>query len=145
MIRVWDLASGKTVRTMRGESAPGSLGTIFAMALSPDGKWLAVAGDLRTSAGTNLQGGGNQTIRLYDFESGKLVALLKGHTGVIRSLAFSPDGSKLISGSSDNTAIIWDTGVQSGVQVPEPKLLHRLEGHKADIFTVVFSPDGAAR
>ncbi len=144
VIRVWDLASGKTVRTMRGESAPGSLGTIFAMALSPDGKWLAVAGDLRTSAGTNLQGGGEtQTIRLYDFESGKLVALLKGHTGVIRSLAFSPDGSKLISGSSDNTAIIWDTGVQSGVQVPEPKLLHRLEGHKADIFTVVFSPDGS--
>jgi len=144
VIRVWDLASGKTVRTMRGESALGSLGKIFAMALSPDGKWLAVGGDLRTSAGTKLQEGEEtQTIRLYDFESGKLVALLKGHRDVIRSLGFSPDGSKLISGSSDNTAIIWDTGVQSGVHVPEPKLLHRLEGHKADIFTVVFSPDGS--
>ncbi len=136
-IRVWDLASGKTVRTMRGESGLGSLGKILAMALSPDGKWLAVAGDLRTS--TDEQ---TQAIRLYDFESGKLVALLKGHTGFIRSLAFSPDGSRLISGSSDNTAILWDTGVQAGVQVPEPKLLRRLEGHKADIFTVAFSPDG---
>ena len=136
-IRVWDLASGKTVRTMRGESGLGSLGKILAMALSPDGKWLAVAGDLRTSTGEETQ-----TMRLYDFESGKIVALLKGHTGFIRSLAFSPDGSKLISGSSDNTAIVWDTGVQSGVQVPEPKLLHRLEGHKADIFAVAFSPDG---
>ncbi len=144
VIRVWDLASGKTVRTIRGESALGSLGKIFAMALSPDGKWLAVGGDFETS--TSTKSGENvkaQKIRLYDFESGTLVALLKGHAGIVRSLAFSPDGSKLISGSSDNTAIIWDTGVQAGVQVPEPKLLHRLEGHKADIWALAFSPDGS--
>ena len=144
VIRVWDLASGKTVRTMRGESILGSPGKIFAMALSPDGKWLAVGGDMANFTGAKLPDNEEvQTIRLYDFESGKLVALLKGHTDIVRSLAFSPDGSKLISGSSDNTAIIWDTGVQSGVQVPEPKLLHRLEGHKADIFSAVFSPDGS--
>jgi len=143
VIRVWDLASGKTVRTIRGESASGSLGRIFAMALSPDGKWLAVGGDLRTSTDTKSQEGKEtQAIRLFHFESGKLVALLKGHTGIIRSLAFSPEGSKLISGSSDNTAIIWDTGVQVGVQAHEQKLLHKLEGHKADVFAVAFSPDG---
>ena len=128
---------------IRGESGPGSLGKILAMALSPDGKWLAVAGDFRISTGPELQGGEQtQAIRLYHFESGKLVALAKGHTGVIRSLAFSSNGSRLISGSSDNTAIIWDTGVQAGVQVPEPRLLYRLEGHKADVFAVAFSPDG---
>ena len=43
-IRVWDLASGKTVRTIRGESAPGHVGKVYAMALSPDGKWLAAGG-----------------------------------------------------------------------------------------------------
>ena len=43
-IRVWDLASGKTVRTIRGESAPGAAGKVYAMALSPDGKWLAAGG-----------------------------------------------------------------------------------------------------
>ena len=43
-IRVWDLASGKTVRTIRGESAPGPAGKVYAMALSPDGKWLAAGG-----------------------------------------------------------------------------------------------------
>ncbi len=43
-IRVWDLASGKTVRTIRGESAPGDAGKVYAMALSPDGKWLAAGG-----------------------------------------------------------------------------------------------------
>ena len=43
-IRVWDLATGKTVRTIRGESAPGDPGKIYSMALSPDGKWLAAGG-----------------------------------------------------------------------------------------------------
>ena len=82
-------------------------------------------------------------IRLYEFASGKLVALLKGHGSVVLGLAFSPDGSRLISGSVDNTAIIWDTGLQTGVRVAEPKLLHRLEGHKDHIYAVGFSPDGS--
>src|SRR5690348_15369144 len=99
VIRVWDLASGKTVRTMRGESALGSLGKIFAMTLSPDGKLLAVGGDLGTLPGTEpRQDDKVQNIRLYDFKSGKLMALLKGHTGVVRALGFSADGSMLISG-----------------------------------------------
>ena len=70
VIRVWDLASGRTVRAIRGESAAGSLGKILAMTLSPDGKWLAVAGDLKTSTGS--QGSEEtQAIRLFHFESGK--------------------------------------------------------------------------
>ena len=85
-IRVWDLASGKTVRTIRGESAPGQRGKVYAMALSPDGKWLAAGGWL---AGTREE---SDAIRLYEFASGKLVALLKGHTDVVSCLAFSPDG-----------------------------------------------------
>jgi membrane-associated protease RseP (regulator of RpoE activity) len=74
-IRVWDLASGKTVRTIRGESAPGPAGKVYAMALSLDGKWLVAGGMFHPSdpkAGS--------VIRLYDFASGKLVALLKGHS-----------------------------------------------------------------
>jgi len=144
VIRVWDLASGKTVRTIRGESALGNLGKIFAMTLSRDGQWLAVGGDLGALPGTKSRKDEKvQKIRLYDFKSGKLMALLKRHTGVVLALAFSADGSRLISGSGDNTAIIWDTGVKSGVRVREPKLLHRLEGHKADIFGAAFSPDGS--
>ena len=53
VIRVWDLASGKTLRTIRGESAAGSLGKILAILLSADGKWLAVAGNSRTPPAQN--------------------------------------------------------------------------------------------
>ncbi|MGA7325352.1 MAG: hypothetical protein WBX25_12905 [Rhodomicrobium sp.] len=100
VIRVWDLASGKTVRTIRGESGGGNEGKIFAMALSADGKWLAVGGWMKTA------GQQGHHIRLFDFSSGKLVALLKGHTDVVGNLAFSHNGRNLISGSDDNTAII---------------------------------------
>ena len=131
-IRVWDVATGKTVRTIRGEVATGHAGKIFAMALSQDGKWLAVGGWLANYTGTNRQDVG--AIRLYDFASGRLVSLLKGHEDVVYGLAFSPDGLHLISGSFDKTAIIWDVGAG--------KAEHRLQGHTAEIYTVGFTPDG---
>jgi WD40 repeat protein len=59
---------------------------------------------------------------------------LKGHSNVVLGLGFSPNGKKLISGSGDFDAIIWD--------VEEAKLLHRLKGHRDDIYAVGFTPDG---
>ena len=131
VIRVWDLASGKTVRTIRGESAPGDAGKIYAMALSPDGKWLAAGGWLRHPTEQSKE---RHAIRLYDFASGRLVALLKGHENVVSGLAFSPDGRHLISGSFDKTAILWDVDARA--------LKHRLRGHTDDIYAVGFTPDG---
>jgi WD40 repeat protein len=126
-IRVWDVVTGRTVRTIRGESAPGPAGKISAMALSPDGKWLAAGGDIGDRAK------GIAFIRLYDFVSGRLAALLKGHENVVVGLAFSPDGQHLISGSCDFTAILWD--------VKTRRLEHRLTGHGDDIYAVGFTPD----
>ena len=76
-----------------------------------------------------------QNIRLYDFASGELKALLKGHSDAVVGLAFSPDSTRLISGGGDFSAIIWD--------VTNKKLLHRLEGHTAPTYAVGFSADGA--
>ncbi len=134
VIRVWDWRAGKTVRTIRGRSGPGDDGNIYAMALSPDGRRLAVGGWFGRLDGTNLQECG--AIRLYDFESGELKALLKGHEGAVFGIAFSSDGKKLISGGSfgDNTAIVWDA--EHGT------LLHKFQGHRAEIYAVAFSPDG---
>jgi hypothetical protein len=60
---------------------------------------------------------------------------LTDHTSLIVSVAFSPDGSKLATGSCDRTARIWDTG--SGT------LLHTLIAHICAIVSVAFSPDGS--
>jgi WD40 repeat protein len=128
VIRVWDWQTGKTIRTFRGDlqSSGGSWGQIFAMALSPNGSWLA--------SGGSFAGDSYGAIRLYDFTSGALVALLKGHSTFVASLAFSPDSKRLVSGGFDFAAIIWDVETRA--------LVHRLVGHKADIDTVGFTPDG---
>jgi WD40 repeat protein len=132
-IRVWDVASGKTARVIRGEAALGDAGKIYAMALSPDGKWLAAGGSLAAFTGDNHKDIG--AIRLYDFASGRLEVLLKGHENAVLGLAFSPDSQRLISGSEDRTAMIWD--------VAAGKALHKLEGHMDRIYAVGFTSDGA--
>jgi WD40 repeat protein len=133
VIRVWDWQKGKTVRTMRGQSGPGPAGKIHAMAISPDGRLLAAAG-WSDAANATVPCCGD--IRLYDFASGEIVALLRGHKSVVNVLNFSPDGSKLVSGSGlgDLSAIVWD--------VPGRRLMHRLVGHKADLYGAIFTPDG---
>jgi WD40 repeat protein len=129
VIRVWDWRKGVTTRTIRGQSGPGGGGRIYAMALSPDGRRLAASGEFDA-----VCPGACEAIRLYDFASGELKALLSYSAGAV-SLAFSPDGSKLISGSVDGNGIIWD--------VERATPLHRLNGHPDRVSAVGFTPDGA--
>jgi WD40 repeat protein len=129
-VRVWDVDTGKTVRIIRGETAPGSWGTIYAMALSPDGRWLAVGGFLRDESDAAVAA----AVRLYDFASGRLEALLKGHDNVVWALAFSGDSTRLISGSFDKTAIVWDLATR--------RQMLRLSGHAGQIKAVAFAHDG---
>ena len=132
VIRIWDWRLGKTIRTIRGQSGPGDEGKIFAVALSPDGRWLAVGGWLGKSKNRSDCCG---DIRIFDFPTGKLKALLKGHTSRVIALAFSPQGDRLVSGGRDSTAIIWDLESQSAI--------YRLRGHRDDVYSVGFTPDGS--
>ena len=59
----------------------------------------------------------------------------QGHTSSVWSVAFSPDGRHIVSGSSDRTIQLWDA--QTGGQVGNP-----LQGHTFSVWSVAFSPDG---
>jgi WD40 repeat protein len=59
---------------------------------------------------------------------------LTGHSGYVRSVAYSPDGKHLVSGSSDKTVKVWDS--QTG------KEECTLTGHSDFVRSVAYSPDG---
>ena len=62
-------------------------------------------------------------------------AVLEGHTNVVYSASFSPDGSRVVSASWDNTIRIWDVSTGS--------VLTTLEGHTNWVISASFSPDGS--
>ena len=73
--------------------------------------------------------------RVWDADSGALLATLTGHKGAVFSVGFSPDGVRLVSGSHDRTLRLWDAA--SGTPLAAPR------GHGIWVFSVGFSPDGA--
>src|SRR5262245_65855806 len=79
--------------------------------------WLAVGGIL---AGTPNE---TYAIRLHDYASGEVVALLGGHTDAILALAFSPAGRWLASAGKDGTIRLWDLSALQGQPLTLPTLL----------------------
>ena len=100
-IRVWDSRTGVEKRKILGQIGGGNEGVIYAIALSADEKILAVGGCLNENG--NYEYG---TIRLYDYQSGKLLQLLKSHTNVVKDLAFDGEGN-LYSASGDKSVKVW--------------------------------------
>jgi WD40 repeat protein len=87
-VRVWDLKTD-TVRTVLPQRK-----AVYALRYAPDGRTLAIA----TGHG----------IVLWDTQSAREHAVLKGHTKLVSSIAFAPDGRTLLSASHDATVRQWD-------------------------------------
>ena len=106
------------------------------MAYSPDGKRLASGSGTWDATKRAFVSG---EVKLWDAQTGQEMRTLKGHTAMVVSVAFSPDGKRLASGSGDDTnrypprpgeVKVWDA--QTGQE------LLSLQGGRS----VAFSPDG---
>jgi uncharacterized protein with WD repeat len=96
----------------------GHSDNLRSVAWSPDGRRLA---------------SGENTVKIWDAESGALLRTLTGHSDDVRSVSYSSDGRRLASESADKTVKIWD--VESG------SLLRTLV-HSYAVWVGAFSPDG---
>ncbi len=109
-------AKHKMVVTEDGE------GTIWSVAFSPDGKYLACGGSVKK-------------IHLFDVNTGELLRSFGTHPDAVWTVAFSPDGKMLCSGGrADLTLRVWNPATGDE--------LKPFEGHRGGITRIKFFPDG---
>ena len=159
-VRLTHIESGALVREFSGS------GKVQTAAFSPDGKRVAfndgrsiIVADVVT--GTNVlkielphtptfaefSSDGSRLLLIYDLHkyahliearTGEMLSILQGHQGAILSASFSPDGSRVVTGSRDGTAQFWD-GVSGRMLQPASQTS---PDKKAWIHDAAFSPDG---
>ena len=120
-VAIWDLTPDKIETGKPVAEITGHRDTLYAVAISPDGKRIAT-------------GSYDKQVIIWDAETTKPIHTLTQHNGAIYDLAFSPDGSLLASASGDETVKIWH--VETG------KRLDTLGQPTGEQYAVLFSPDG---
>ena len=123
-ICIWDVATGnQLVVVERPQFKPSNRfdrTSIHSFAYSPSGE---IAFPSKTHG-----------VEFYDPELEKQLATFEGHSDIVTTIAFSADGSRMVTGSLDNTIKIWDTSSQEE--------LFSLPGHATHVRKVAISPDG---
>ncbi|CAG5078190.1 caspase family protein [Parvicella tangerina] len=122
----WKTKSGKIEQTFRGEIGIGSEGMIYHSALSPDNKYLALAGWFGADDETEVLG----DVRLFDFETGELVRVFKGLGYTPVGIGFSKDGKYIVCGDENSDILKWE--VESG------KLVDRFDYHSKEYNETLF-------
>lgn len=120
LVTIWDSATAQPAKVLTNV-----LGAVNDARFSPDGKLLAVGGGQPSAKGD---------LRIYQVSDWKLLANLGGHQDTVFSVAFSPDGKHLASGSFDKTVKLWD--------LTNSKLERTFTHHSDFVYAVAFSPDG---
>ena len=113
-VKLWDVATRRNISTYDGQ----------VVAFSPNGRTLAT--------GTSNFG----TIKLWDVVTKRNIATLEGPTNKVYSLAFSPDGTMLASGSRDGMITVWDVATHRDIFTFEAYTRHNT------VSSLAFSPDG---
>ena len=90
---------------------------VYTVAYSPNGQ-------------TIVSGSADETIWIWDANTGEHLQTLQGHADSVLSVAFSPDGQTIASASADNTIRLWDANMRT------------LQGHTGPVSSVAYSPDG---
>jgi WD40 repeat protein/serine/threonine protein kinase len=122
-MKVYDPASAAVVLDIPAPNLPTSL---FGLAVRPDGTQIATAsGVLKGLSGH---------VKIWDLKTGRRLLTLRGHTSVVQSVAYSPDGLRLASASWDKTVKLWDTATGNDIAT--------LRGHTESVACVAYSPDG---
>ena len=110
------------INTEQFKEFSGHTGSIRSVRWSPEGNELA-------------SGAEDNTVRIWNTETGDLLATLEGHEGAITSIAWSPDGSEIASSSADHSVRVWD--------VATGQMVMAVENYGDVVTTVAWSPDGS--
>ena len=102
--------------------------------LVPVGHTSGVQSAIFSSDGKKILTSGDETAKIWDANTGRLLVDFKGHSFWVVSAAFSPNEKKIVTASADKTAKVWDA--ETG------KLLQDLKGHTSKVNSAFFSPDG---
>jgi WD40 repeat protein len=108
--------SGQLLRTLTGHTRP-----VTSVAVIPDGKQI-------------ISSSWDNTLKVWDLETGEELFTLKGHTFPVTSVAVTPNGKQAISGSLDKTLKVWDLEAR--------KELFTLKGHTLPVTSVAVITDG---
>lgn len=123
----------------------GHQGSLSSLAISPDGRYLASAGELHLGAITTFSkfsSGEDLAINIWDLGSGRRIKKMTGHTASIYSLAFSEESSMLVSGGADWTVRCWDVKSAGGLshKSRENESLGGEQGDQNETYVIDSSP-----